>query len=331
MSAVAASKSFRPDIEGLRALAVLGVIAFHFGATGLPGGFVGVDIFFVISGYLITRHLQQEIAKRGTVNLWALLCAARTPPAARLAVRHPGDARRRLLHPRAGRAGALFQRGAVCLDLHDQCLADPLVARLFRAGCDQQPVHPFLVAVGRGAILSRLAGAAAVVCVDAAGQAWHLPADGGGGRHFVRALRLADRSSRSPGRSISRRCGPGNSPSAALPRWRCSTDWAQRSRYCACDRLARPCLDRRRLSHGIGGISPFPASSRWCPRQAASWCCSAACSKAARAERHPRARAGAMGRQALLFALSLALAGHRLRGDAGARPDQPASPRCLWL
>ena len=71
MSAVAAARSFRPDIEGLRALAVLGVIAFHFGATWLPGGFVGVDIFFVISGYLITRLLQQEIARRGTVNLWA--------------------------------------------------------------------------------------------------------------------------------------------------------------------------------------------------------------------------------------------------------------------
>jgi peptidoglycan/LPS O-acetylase OafA/YrhL len=70
MSAVAASKSFRPDIEGLRALAVSGVIAFHFGFTGLPGGFVGVDIFFVISGYLITKHLQQEIAKHGAVNLW---------------------------------------------------------------------------------------------------------------------------------------------------------------------------------------------------------------------------------------------------------------------
>jgi peptidoglycan/LPS O-acetylase OafA/YrhL len=38
MSAVAAAPSFRPDIEGLRALAVLGVIAFHFGVTGLPGG-----------------------------------------------------------------------------------------------------------------------------------------------------------------------------------------------------------------------------------------------------------------------------------------------------
>ena len=71
INAGTASKSFRPDIEGLRALAVLGVIAFHFGATGLPGGFVGVDIFFVISGYLITRHLQQEIDRSGSVDLWA--------------------------------------------------------------------------------------------------------------------------------------------------------------------------------------------------------------------------------------------------------------------
>lgn len=64
------SASFRPDIEGLRALAVAGVIAFHFGLRGLPGGFAGVDIFFVISGYLITRQLLTEIAETGRLNLW---------------------------------------------------------------------------------------------------------------------------------------------------------------------------------------------------------------------------------------------------------------------
>ncbi|MBE1204591.1 acyltransferase family protein [Aminobacter carboxidus] len=66
----AAASSFRPDIEGLRAIAVGGVIAFHFGMSDLPGGFIGVDIFFVISGYLITRHLMQEIGRSGTVDLW---------------------------------------------------------------------------------------------------------------------------------------------------------------------------------------------------------------------------------------------------------------------
>src|SRR3569833_2222272 len=49
-----AHSDYRPDIDGLRALAVLAVIAFHASARILPGGYAGVDIFFVISGYLIS-------------------------------------------------------------------------------------------------------------------------------------------------------------------------------------------------------------------------------------------------------------------------------------
>ena len=48
---------FRNDIQGLRALSVLAVIVFHYDAQLLPGGFVGVDAFLVISGYLITQIL----------------------------------------------------------------------------------------------------------------------------------------------------------------------------------------------------------------------------------------------------------------------------------
>ena len=52
---------YRADIDGLRALAVLSVFIFHINANWLPGGFLGVDIFFVISGYLITSIIHREL------------------------------------------------------------------------------------------------------------------------------------------------------------------------------------------------------------------------------------------------------------------------------
>ncbi|MCW5703781.1 MAG: acyltransferase family protein [Bradyrhizobium sp.] len=60
-STSAAGREYREDIDWLRAIAVLAVVAFHFEMTGIWGGFVGVDIFFVISGYLITGIIQSEL------------------------------------------------------------------------------------------------------------------------------------------------------------------------------------------------------------------------------------------------------------------------------
>lgn len=57
------SKNFRDDINGLRAWAVLAVILFHFGVPGFSGGFVGVDIFFVISGFLMTGIVVEGLEK----------------------------------------------------------------------------------------------------------------------------------------------------------------------------------------------------------------------------------------------------------------------------
>ena len=56
------STLFRPEIAGLRAFAVMSVLIYHANSAWLPGGFVGVDIFFVISGYLISRIILKDVA-----------------------------------------------------------------------------------------------------------------------------------------------------------------------------------------------------------------------------------------------------------------------------
>lgn len=61
------SLQYRPDIDGLRAVAILPVVVFH-AELGLPGGFTGVDVFFVISGYLITGILHNDFDKHGRIS-----------------------------------------------------------------------------------------------------------------------------------------------------------------------------------------------------------------------------------------------------------------------
>ena len=66
--------SFRPEIQGLRAVAVGLVVFYHLWPLRFSGGFVGVDVFFVISGYLITSHIYREVERTGTISLlsfWA--------------------------------------------------------------------------------------------------------------------------------------------------------------------------------------------------------------------------------------------------------------------
>lgn len=80
------NKQFRPDIEGLRAVAVLAVVLFHAGVPGFGGGFVGVDVFFVVSGFLITGLLWREASGTGTVRMGQFYAgrARRLLPAAAL-------------------------------------------------------------------------------------------------------------------------------------------------------------------------------------------------------------------------------------------------------
>ncbi len=79
----------RTDIQGLRALAVLAVLLFHAGVPGLDGGYVGVDVFFVVSGFLITSLLVTERSESGHVSLrdfWARRVRRLLPVSALVAV-----------------------------------------------------------------------------------------------------------------------------------------------------------------------------------------------------------------------------------------------------
>jgi len=81
-------ETFRPDLEGLRGLAILLVLAFHASVPGITGGYVGVDVFFVLSGFLITGLLLRERERTGRIDLPAFYArrARRILPAAAVVI-----------------------------------------------------------------------------------------------------------------------------------------------------------------------------------------------------------------------------------------------------
>ncbi|OFT97914.1 acyltransferase family protein [Brevibacterium sp. HMSC22B09] len=81
-------RTFRPEIQLLRAIAVLTVVIYHLNPSWLPGGFVGVDVFFVISGFLITGHMIREVERTERLSLLKFWVnrAKRILPAATLTI-----------------------------------------------------------------------------------------------------------------------------------------------------------------------------------------------------------------------------------------------------
>ena len=81
-------RKYRGEIQALRTIAVLAVVIYHINPNWLPGGFIGVDVFFVISGYLITTGLLRRVAEHGRISaadFWANR-ARRILPAATLTI-----------------------------------------------------------------------------------------------------------------------------------------------------------------------------------------------------------------------------------------------------
>ena len=164
---------FRQDIQGLRALAVLLVILDHARIGPFHGGFIGVDVFFVISGFLITGLLVSEAERTGRVVAARLLRPPGPPDPARGDAGHRRDRRGQHLLPQRGR-GQRRDRGRALGDvLRGQLQVRPRRHRLLPERHPALAAPALLVAGGGGAVLRRLAaaGAAALPVRRVAGPA----------------------------------------------------------------------------------------------------------------------------------------------------------------
>ena len=155
-----ATAHYRPQLDGLRAVAVYLVVAYHAGIHAFSGGFIGVDVFFVLSGYLVTLLLLRDFRAAGRIDfrrfysrrfrrlLPAAFVALVVTAAVYTAVAAPADvsnARRRV---------------PVGVPLRRQLALHQPVERLLRGERQHEPGRALLVAGGRGAVLPVLAAPA---------------------------------------------------------------------------------------------------------------------------------------------------------------------------
>ena len=166
----------RQEIQGLRAVAVLLVLLFHLWPDRVPGGYVGVDVFFVISGFLITSLLLREVDRTGSVSLagfWARRLRRLLPAAYVVLVASAVGVRARA----APALGAVLRRdprgGAVRreLDARDQ------LGRLPRSGQLALTGAALLDALGGGAVLPGVAAARAARAVAGDPRSRQAPGD----------------------------------------------------------------------------------------------------------------------------------------------------------
>jgi peptidoglycan/LPS O-acetylase OafA/YrhL len=135
-------KSYRPDIDGLRAVSILAVVGYHAGVPHLAGGFVGVDVFFVISGYLITGLLLDELARNGRIDFAAFYArrVRRLLPAAALVVVTTLIAGALLLSPALGEVQRLARSAIAVLLISANVFFSRQAADYFAAPIDRHPL-----------------------------------------------------------------------------------------------------------------------------------------------------------------------------------------------
>ena len=136
-------QQFRPDVEGLRAVAIVLVVLYHVHAGLAPGGYVGVDVFFVISGFLITGQLVRELRTTGRISFLAFYArrVRRILPAALLTVIVTAVASALLLNPLAAKRALDGGLSAVYFGANVHFAAQG--ADYFRAGLSPSPIQHF--------------------------------------------------------------------------------------------------------------------------------------------------------------------------------------------
>ena len=134
---------FRPDVEGLRAVAIVLVVLYHVHAGLAPGGYVGVDVFFVISGFLITGQLVRELRTGGRISFLAFYArrARRILPPAMLTVIVTATASALLLDPLAAERALDDLPSAVYFGANIHFAAQG--ADYFNAGLSPSPIQHF--------------------------------------------------------------------------------------------------------------------------------------------------------------------------------------------
>ena len=149
-------RKFRPDVEGLRAVAILLVVLYHAAVPGLTGRFVGVDVFFVISGFVITGLLLREHASSGKTRLGAFYGrrSRRILPAATLVIVITVLASYKWLGFITGNATATVAKTAALFYANFHFIATG--TNYLAAQQPPSALQKFLVAFRRGAVLPRL-------------------------------------------------------------------------------------------------------------------------------------------------------------------------------